>query len=286
MILAGIQTILPIVMNILNTLVPFISTAITTIWSIIQPILQAILALIQFLMPTILSIVKTAITAIGGVIKGIVTVIQGIINFITGVFTGNWKQAWEGVKQVFSGVFGGIKSIAKGVINGVIDILNIGIRAMNKLKIPKGIPVVGGKGINIPEIPQFAKGTPRTPRTFIAGEKGPELITNAPNMKVFTASETSNLMRSQKAATVTKAVTQNFAPATAAVQTQAPEVSKGAGRSTSYSVVVHNQPVIQIDGSKPDDLDEKLKKNNDDLLRKMDEKLDKREDDERRSRYE
>ncbi len=43
-------------------------------------------------------------------------------------------------------------------------------------------------------IRQYATGTDSTPSTFIAGEKGPELVTNKPNHKVYTASETAGLM--------------------------------------------------------------------------------------------
>lgn len=37
-------------------------------------------------------------------------VLQGIIDFITGVFTGNWTQAWEGIKAIFSGILDGISA--------------------------------------------------------------------------------------------------------------------------------------------------------------------------------
>ncbi|MFR1423795.1 MAG: hypothetical protein ACLSTG_00605 [Clostridium sp.] len=61
------------------------------------------------------------------------------------------------------------------------------------MKVPDWVPGLGGKGINIPLIPGFAKGTNRTPSTFIAGENGPELITNAANRKVFTAAQTGQI---------------------------------------------------------------------------------------------
>lgn len=61
-----------------------------------------------------------AMTYIGGVID----VLSGIIKFITGVFTGDWKKAWDGITQIFKGWAGMIKGIIdgiKGVIGGVID---------------------------------------------------------------------------------------------------------------------------------------------------------------------
>lgn len=38
-------------------------------------------------------------------VKGVWDVIVGIKDFIVGVFTGDWSQAWEGIKQIFSGAW-------------------------------------------------------------------------------------------------------------------------------------------------------------------------------------
>jgi hypothetical protein len=53
---------------------------------------------------------------------------------------------------------------------------------------------LGGKGINIPLIPTFAKGTGYTPDTFIAGEEGPELIAGAKGRMVLTNRKTNKLL--------------------------------------------------------------------------------------------
>lgn len=251
----GIQTAAGIVMSILNVLLPFIQTAVTTIWSVVQPILQAVLSFIEFMMPTIQEIVSTVINTISGIINGLMTVLEGIIQFITGVFTGNWSQAWEGVKSIFSGVFEGLKSIAKGAINGVISIVNTGIRALNKIKVPEGIPVIGGKGINIPEIPKFAKGTERTPDTFIAGERGPELITGAANKKVFTAMQTQNIFRN---------VMSEETPETNAPTAQGLKVGGGA-----IQIYITNSPQIQASGSDAGEIENLLRQANDEFLSRV-----------------
>lgn len=38
-------------------------------------------------------------------VKGIWEVLVGIKDFIVGVFTGDWSQAWEGIKQIFTGAW-------------------------------------------------------------------------------------------------------------------------------------------------------------------------------------
>ena len=290
---AAIQAILPVVVQVLSTLLPAIQTAVTTIWNVVSPIIQGILSAIQFVMPTILSIIQTVIGTITGVIQGLMSVLSGIITFITGVFTGNWSQAWEGIKSIFSGIFEAIVSVCKGVINGIISAVNVVIRGLNKLKVPDWVPGIGGKGINISEIPMLAKGSKNTPDTFIAGEKGPELITNAAGMTVFTASQTRDIMQSQNAAAQT-AVTVQAMPAVDGAQAQtvnnyqtAPEVASGTGSNgKSNNITINSNPTIVVNGDTPDDLDAKLEENNRKLLRDVKDMMEEEEDKERRQKYE
>ena len=190
---AAIQAILPVVTNVLSVLLPAIQTALTTIWNIVAPIIQGILQVVQAVMPVILSVVQSVLGSVQGIIQNLMTVLQGIISFITGVLTGNWSQAWNGIKSIFSGAVGGLGEIIKAPLRAVVSAVNTVIGGLNKLKVPDWVPGLGGKGINIPLIPGFAKGTDRTPGTFIAGENGPELITNAANRKVFTAAQTGQI---------------------------------------------------------------------------------------------
>lgn len=286
MIANGIQAILPVVQNIISTVLPAIQTAMTEIWNIVNPIIQGILAAIQFAMPAIQSIVQIVINNITGVIQGLMTVLSGIITFITGVFTGDWSQAWEGVKTIFSGIWEGIKTVCTGVINGIITGVNTVIRGLNKLQVPDWVPGIGGEGINIAEIPMLAKGSNHTPDTFIAGEKGPELITNAPGRTVYTANQTKAIMGSQNAA-ITKfrdssGIVNNY---TTKQVREAPEMVKTAGQSENTQITITNNPTIIINGDKPEDLEIKLEENNRRLLQQIENLLSKRSEDERRARY-
>lgn len=99
------------------------------------------------------------IEVIKGFIEGAKTLFKSIISFITGTFLGAWNSAWTGVVGAFKTIFGGVKSFVKTVMNGVIDFINRGIGGLNKIQVPDWVPLAGGKGINIPLIPQLAKGT-------------------------------------------------------------------------------------------------------------------------------
>ena len=46
---------------------------------------------------------------------------DGVIKFIKGVFTGNWKMAWEGIKQIFTSIWDRIKGTIKLVLTGIVD---------------------------------------------------------------------------------------------------------------------------------------------------------------------
>ena len=50
---------------------------------------------------------------IADAIGGVIDVFKGLVQFITGVFTGDWKKAWEGIKNIFGGVWDAIVGIAR-----------------------------------------------------------------------------------------------------------------------------------------------------------------------------
>lgn len=293
-IVQGIQQLGSIITTVLEAVLPVVQTVFQTIWSIIQPILQQILSVVQAVLPAVLAIFQNVFNTISGIISAVQQVLQGIIQFISGVFSGNWSQAWEGIKSIFSGIWDGILSICKGVINGITGAVNVVIRGLNTLKVPDWVPGIGGKGINIPEIPQLAKGSKNTPDTFIAGEAGPELITNAPGRTVYTAQQTKDIFSAQNAATqVAQAAgagqmasqvfynTTNNAP-----EVKPPEVVSGAGQGSGNNITITNSPTIYVDSDKAGDFEEKMEENNRNLLQEVEDLLDKRNDDERRSRHE
>ncbi len=90
-------------------------------------------------------------------------IFNGVITFVKGVFTGDWKKAWQGVKDIFGGIFANLGAVLKAPLNGVIGLINGAIGQINKIKItvPDWVPKFGGRtfGGNIPTIPYLYKGT-------------------------------------------------------------------------------------------------------------------------------
>ena len=68
---------------------------------------------------------------IDGVIGGVKQAFQGVIDFVQGVFTGNWSQALEGLKGIFSGAFGVLSSLALAPLNAVQGVVVGALSAIN-----------------------------------------------------------------------------------------------------------------------------------------------------------
>lgn len=203
------NTLLPMFLSFAESVVPYIQSAIESFGMIFQglvdmltPILYALGAVFNAVWPMIAAAVNGAVQNISNILQALMQTLSGIIAFIAGVFTGNWSKAWEGVKNIFGGVFNGMLALAKGPINGIISLINGLIGALNTIKIPDWVPIIGGKGINIPQIPMLAEGTDFfTDKAAMVGEAGPELVMGPTFSKmprgsqVLPADKTQDLLR-------------------------------------------------------------------------------------------
>ena len=97
-------------------------------------------------------------------------IFDGIIDFIRGVFTVDWERAWNGVKEIFGGVFDGLIALAKAPINKVISMINGLFSGINS------VASKVGSSIQIPTIPMLASGGTVLSGSAIVGEAGAELL--------------------------------------------------------------------------------------------------------------
>lgn len=120
---------------------------------------------IQFFIGILKPFLKTVVNIAGHIIDAL----SGVIDFLTGVFTGNWEKAWEGIKEVFRGIWNVIIDLLEGFINMIIG----GLNKIN-VSVPDWVPEIGGKsfGFNLEpiSIPRLATGTvvPRQSKEFAA----------------------------------------------------------------------------------------------------------------------
>jgi phage-related protein len=74
----------------------------------------------------IVEIVGKVVGAISDAIGGIIDFIKGLVQFVVGVFTADWEKAWEGIKNMFSGVWDfmvGVINTVKEIFTGVKDFI-------------------------------------------------------------------------------------------------------------------------------------------------------------------
>lgn len=197
-----------------------IKDSFSELWETIRPLFEAFGEFMKFILPLAVEFFKTKIllhvttiqakiamvvTAITGIINTVVRVVtdvinsimkiaNGLIEFFTGIFTGDFDRAFQGLKDIvkglgdfIDGIFRGIANLFITVFNTIISGINVFINAANKIKIPDWdiFGSLAGKGLNIPKIPSLqylaTGGFPDEGQLFVANEAGPELIGNIGN---------------------------------------------------------------------------------------------------------
>lgn len=105
------------------------------LWGIFGPMIQNVMNLFKenfrLGFELVISLGKNLFVSLRDYIVGILKILDGLMMFISGVFTGDWKRAWDGIKTIFEGVFMQVKAIVKLVINSIIDMINSMIRGFS-----------------------------------------------------------------------------------------------------------------------------------------------------------
>lgn len=174
-----INPVVKILMAVISPLIEIISTILPPFIGLLSTILQVILpplttaikqfaGIFEIAIREMFNRVRPIFELIGSQFNVMKNIISNLIDFIKNVFTGNWKGAWQNVVNIFKNIMSGIGNILKTPINVIIAGINTFIKGLNHIKIPKWVPVVGGKGINIPLIPKLATGTNYVPDDMLA----------------------------------------------------------------------------------------------------------------------
>lgn len=171
------------VFEALGSLLAEAGDAVAAFWTeVVAPLLDS---LVNTFGPVVAGVLNAAgdvfagfLAAAADVLGGVVEALRGVVQFLQGVFTGDWRAAWEGVKGIFAGVWDAVTALAKSAVNGIIGCVNALLRgvaagvngvagALNAIRVtvPDWVPVYGGRafGINLPtvtapQIPYLAKG--------------------------------------------------------------------------------------------------------------------------------
>lgn len=126
-----------------------ILTAISVAMKSIQVVISAALNLVK-------NVFSSVWISIEHIVKNVFQVIGGLLEIFAGIFTGNWKLLWQGVKDTFSGIIKTFVSAFGAVFNAMIGIANSGIDGINWLITKFGVKKIG----HIPSV-KWATGTTR-----------------------------------------------------------------------------------------------------------------------------
>lgn len=241
-----IQAVGSAFMQIWNTINTYVTPMVEQLFNyVVNTVLPAVGAKFAEWAPTISTIISNLADGISTTIKIAATVVQAVMPVI--------RTAFEVGFKAIAVVVGGVLTLLEKISSAARGVKNVVSRVFGNGK-------QKGSGV-----PGFASGTNYTPNTFIAGENGPELITNAPGYKVYTASETMKLLNS--------------------MQEKGRPLPFGGKLSGNKSAILNYNPTVIVDGSRPNDLEEKLEENNEKLFEKFKKWLKDTDDDEERTVY-
>lgn len=174
------QHIKPVWDKILEFVAVLIENATKIYNQVISPIVkwlqETLYPIIVTVINTILNVVSEVIGFIVDIIGTIIDACKGVADFLTGVFTHDWQQAFDGLQEISDSfvnagiaLFEGAVNIVVDLINGLLEYVVVGIntviKALNSISfdVPDWVPLVGGKhfGINLspltaPKLPKLS----------------------------------------------------------------------------------------------------------------------------------
>lgn len=92
-----------------------IGELIAMVWATIEPVLSFAREFISGFFRDVVDVISIAM---GSIIK----VLYGIIEFIVGVFAMDWERAWNGIVEIFTGIWEGLSDLAQFIWDGIVDI--------------------------------------------------------------------------------------------------------------------------------------------------------------------
>lgn len=174
-----IETILPVITDLLAPLIELFAQLITPIINLISsaitPLIDIFIQLMNIAITPLVALIQNILvpifagalngmaSTVTSVIGNITNIFRSLIDFIKNVFTGNWKGAWENIKDIFSNAVSGLASIFKAPINAIIDGWNSLAGSLGSITIPDWVPAIGGNSWSLPKLSRLKVGLDYVP---------------------------------------------------------------------------------------------------------------------------
>ena len=173
-------------------------TIINIITGIIETQMPSLIKIINFVADTVGKVLNAVMRDIQPWLNSLIQMFDGFATFLNGIFTLNFKMAWEGIVQMLKGFVNTIITYVQGTVNAIIQLINTVVEGA--IKLANLIPNVdfNTNVAKIPEIniPLLAEGGVITGEgQAIVGEAGAELLTLPKGASVKPLDNTSTLTK-------------------------------------------------------------------------------------------
>lgn len=122
--------------------VAVLAAGLSTIITGLMPLIQAAIGIIQAALSAIMYLIGALVSGFAGSLSGLIQIVQsiwdgvvavfqggwqvlkGVFDVFIGIITGDWTQAWNGIKSIFSGIWTALSGVAKagwGVLKGIFN---------------------------------------------------------------------------------------------------------------------------------------------------------------------
>lgn len=122
--------------------VSVLAAGLSTIITGLMPLIQAAIGIIQAALSAIMYLIGAIVSGFAGSLSGLIQIAQsiwdgvvavfqggwqvlkGVFDVFMGIITGNWTQAWNGIKSIFSGIWTALSGVAQagwGALKGIFS---------------------------------------------------------------------------------------------------------------------------------------------------------------------
>lgn len=125
--------------------VAVLAAGLSTIITGLMPLIQAAIGIIQAALSAIMYLIGAIVSGFAGSLSGLIQIAQsiwdgvvavfqggwqvlkGVFDVFMGIITGNWTQAWNGIKSIFSGIWTALSGVAQAGWGALKGIFNAGV---------------------------------------------------------------------------------------------------------------------------------------------------------------
>lgn len=154
-----------------NILLPWWNKLVSVLSFLWKNVMQPI---VDFLWDTFKPAFDSILRLVRNFIDDLKNVLKGAFEFISGVFEGDWSKAWQGIKDVLTGIINRLIDGLNWVIEQPFNGINTVLRRLKSLEILKIKPFGWINEITVPQIPRLAQGAvipPNAPFYAMLGDQ-------------------------------------------------------------------------------------------------------------------